>query len=54
MTPPGDERALAAAMTMLADDEDFRKRLASSGEEYVGRYSVNNVIPQWEKALFGE
>ena len=54
MTPPGDEMALAAAMTRLADDEDFRMRLASSGEKYAGRYSVNNVIPQWEKALFGE
>ena len=54
MTPPGDEKALAEAMSRLADDDGFRSSLASRGKEYVRKYSLDNVLPLWEKVLFGE
>ena len=47
------EVALADAMSKLADDEAFRTSLAARGEEYARRYSFENVIPLWEKALWG-
>jgi glycosyltransferase involved in cell wall biosynthesis len=53
MVPLRDEVALADAMSKLADDEVFRTSLAARGEEYARKYSFENIIPLWEKALWG-
>ena len=52
MTPVGDENAMSEAMTKLADDDDFRVRIASTGAEFAKRFSFDSVIPQWETVLF--
>lgn len=54
MVPLRDEEALAGAMSRLADDEQLRKELSSCGVELADRYSVEKVIPLWEKELFCE
>ena len=51
MTPVGDEAALAAAMAALADDDPYREALASAGEAYAQRFSIDRVIPLWEQIL---
>ena len=51
LTPVGDETALAGAMAALADDPEKRRNLARRGEEFVQKYSLENIIPRWEALL---
>jgi len=45
LVPPRDTKALAAAVTALADDPDRRARLATAGVVASKRYSPDEVLP---------
>jgi hypothetical protein len=42
---------LLAAPAALADDPEKRRNLARRGEEFVQKYSLENIIPRWEALL---
>ena len=54
LTPVGDEAALAEAMSRLADDQSFRKDLASKGELLSQNFAMERVVPLWEEVLLGQ
>lgn len=49
--PVGDESALAGAMARLDEDPRLRESLSATAEEFASRFSVDKVIPMWEKEL---
>ncbi len=51
LTPVGDEAALAKAMSELAEDELRRRELAGRAARFAQRYSLEQIIPLWEKVL---
>ena len=51
LVPVGDEAALSDAMSRLADDEGLRASLSSKASVFTERFSVDKVIPIWEKEL---
>lgn len=48
LVPPGDSRALAAAMARLESDPHLRARLASQGRRRVESFSSANIVPRLE------
>ena len=53
LVPPLDIDKLAAALDRLMSDEVLQNSFAENALESVKRFSVENIIPQWEK-LFSE
>ncbi|MCR5464810.1 MAG: glycosyltransferase [Bacteroidales bacterium] len=51
MVPAGDEMALAGAMSKLDEEPLFRESLARRAREFSNRFSMEKVIPLWEKEL---
>lgn len=50
--PPDDAEAFAEGVAQLCDDPNLRNRLGSQGRGVVvQRFSVNSVLPQFEKVL---
>ena len=49
--PIGDKVALADAMSRIADDPNLRSSLSQKGIMFSGRFTVDRVIPLWEKGL---
>ncbi len=51
LVPVGDEKAIAEAMTMIADDKEKSSRLSENGVKIRERLSVSTICPQWEALL---
>ncbi|MBR1927577.1 MAG: glycosyltransferase, partial [Bacteroidales bacterium] len=51
MVPVGDEYALSEAMSALDEDIRFRESLSERGREFAEQFSLEKVIPLWEKEL---
>jgi colanic acid biosynthesis glycosyl transferase WcaI len=52
--PPDDAEAFAEGVAQLCDDPNLRNRLGSQGRaEVVKRFSLNSVLPAFEKVLAG-
>lgn len=47
----GDVTALASATVRLAQDGDLWRRLSRAGREKAGVFSMQQILPQWERAL---
>lgn len=52
LVPPNDVGKLAAAMSLVMNDENLRSALAARAVEARERFSVERIAAQWE-ALFG-
>lgn len=48
LVPPGDVKALAAAIRRLSDDAELRERLGRAGRERVQLFAAHAVIPRFE------
>ena len=51
MVPVGDELALSDAMSRLAEDQRLRESLSAKATMFSERFSIERVIPLWEKEL---
>jgi glycosyltransferase involved in cell wall biosynthesis len=52
LVPPGDAPALAAALDRLLGEPEERRRMAERAREKArARYSVEVVLPAWERLL---
>ncbi len=51
MVPVGDETALSDAMSRVAEDERLREALSTKASKFTERFSMERVIPLWEKEL---
>ena len=51
MVPVGDEFALSEAMARLAGNPELRADLAAKALRFTERFSMDKVIPLWEKEL---
>jgi glycosyltransferase involved in cell wall biosynthesis len=51
LVPPGDERALADAMSRIAGDRDLARRLREGAEATAGRYSADRAFQAIEGEL---
>ena len=51
MVPVGDETALSDAMSRMAEDERLREALSTKASKFTERFSMERVIPLWEKEL---
>jgi len=51
LVPVGDERALAAAITSLLDDEELRRRLAGAAKRRAQAFGIERVTRQYEDLL---
>ena len=51
LVPPRDDRALAAALDRLMENEGERKRLGSRAPEVVQRFGVEKVMGMWEEMI---
>ena len=49
LVPVGDVRALAKAMSRIAEDEEFAKRVAGAGAELRDELSVRTIAAQWDR-----
>lgn len=49
--PVGDERALSDAMARLAGDKELRESLSGKASAFTEKFSIEKVIPLWEKEL---
>ena len=45
---PFDIEEMAAALGLLASDENMRKAMAASGKEKINQFNVNKIVDQWE------
>jgi glycosyltransferase involved in cell wall biosynthesis len=48
VVPPNDAPALAAGITRLIEDEALRRRLGAAARENIRRFSVEEIMRQWE------
>ncbi|HEY5887226.1 MAG TPA: glycosyltransferase family 4 protein [Acidimicrobiales bacterium] len=52
LVPPGDPRALAAAVTRLLDDEELRRRVVASGRRRAEEFSMDRLADRYVE-LYG-
>lgn len=53
LVPDGDAGSLAAAMSLLLEDVDFRARLVRSGADVAARFAPEAVVQAWQRLLNG-
>ena len=53
LVEPGDQNTFAARLRMLIEDEDLRRQMGQAAKLNSERFSLDNVMKQWE-ALFAE
>jgi glycosyltransferase involved in cell wall biosynthesis len=51
LVPPGDAESLARAILELLDDEPRRKAMADAGRRSAQRFTLENVMPNYVRAL---
>ena len=51
LTEIGDEKALAEAMALLADDPALRKKLGDNAQKSSGRFRKDRIIAQWKQLI---
>jgi glycosyltransferase involved in cell wall biosynthesis len=51
LVPPGDVRALAAALAELIEDPARRREMAAAARAKAGRYAASEIAPRWETLL---
>ncbi len=51
LVPVGDKDAIAEALSRVADDADFSKKLSANGVNIRKRLSVKEICPQWVHLL---
>ena len=49
----GDEAALVTALNKVINDKNLQKMIAINGKESVQRFSVGNIINEWEYVITG-
>ena len=50
---PGDKETFAARLRQLIEDEELRRRMGQAAKVNSQRFSLDNVMKQWEE-LFAE
>ena len=53
LVPPGDPRALAAAIARVLSDADLARRLAREGPRRAADFALDRIVPQYEELLGG-
>ncbi|MFQ8599375.1 MAG: glycosyltransferase [Oscillospiraceae bacterium] len=51
LVPVGDEEAMLAAMTRIADDPAFAERLSANASKVRDELSASHILSRWEKLL---
>jgi glycosyltransferase involved in cell wall biosynthesis len=51
LVPPGDEKALAAAMTRLLKNATLRHRLSETGKRRAGDFEVKKIVKEYEDLI---
>jgi glycosyltransferase involved in cell wall biosynthesis len=51
LVPNGDVTAMAAAIQLLATDQELRERLANRASDVLSRFSLTEVMTRWEEAV---
>jgi glycosyltransferase involved in cell wall biosynthesis len=47
----GDPQALAGAIGRLIEDEELRRRMGRAARENIRRYSVEEIMRQWDEVF---